>query len=104
MPKGLYERVKELPSPHPKGLPFSICLLEIRRYLKNKFIANEDRSTLECDVCGGAIMPGQIVVAFNYFLVHYPDCYNKKVIDVPDSVFDVEDEYFIEHGYWKEGD
>jgi hypothetical protein len=102
MPRGRY--AKTYSSPHPRGLPFSISPIEIRRYLKNKFLANEDRSMLICDVCKDPIVSGETVVAFNYFLVHHPICYNKKVINVPDSVFDAEDEYFIEHGYWKEGD
>ena len=49
MPRGRY--AKTYSSPHPRGLPFSISPIEIRRYLKNKFLANEDRSMLICDVC-----------------------------------------------------
>ena len=100
----LYEReVKQLPSPHPRGLPFSITPREIIRFLNNKFIGNEDRSMLLCDVCKEPIVSGETVVAFNYFLVHYPICYDIKVRDIPESVLDDEDLFFIEHGYYKEG-
>jgi hypothetical protein len=104
MPRGIYAK-NYYPS-HPKGVPFTISPMEIRRYLKFKYIGNEDKTMLVCDVCKEPIVSGQIVVSFNYFLVHYNICYDQKIRDVKDEELTGEELEWIETGVWKdkEGD
>jgi hypothetical protein len=55
--------------------------------------------TLVCSKCGRDIKLGEFIIRKRRKLYHQK-CFNSMQIDVPDTILDEEELFFIEHGYF----
>jgi len=87
---------------HKDGEPFIPSSRELDMFKKKCRRRENVVGDLLCPICKEKIGEGEVVIKYHLSLYHYPRCFDVLYMDIPDSVLDERDLFFIKNGYWKE--